>query len=296
MNKEVILGAYATEKLRAQTSSQAGGSLGEKNALGDVNRGTTGGLKPAPVCENQRGQSGAIDDNRMRDLNPEVFDYSQFYCFRLAKKAVTAFADLSKPSPYERNCAIGRGDIVPSEPIELQFMQRGAENRRLDRIPATDLALYVFSDRFFEMLKRIGATGWSDYPVILRSKQGVECTGYRGLAVHGKTGKIVDSLSAKAVDLPKFPGCPACPALVGYLFEPHSWDGHDICLFENTLRLMITRRVARAIREEKFRGIEMERIDLTTRRDDEVWALLTERGYFDACEASRDHRVLRDFM
>ena len=242
------------------------------------------------------GSSTSDEGKRMPPAAADIFDYSQFFSLQQTSSAMTAMADVVGPLDRLAVDAIGRSETMPTEPIEIKFMRKGAEKRQLDIIPVAAVALYVFSNRFFEVLQKSGATGWSEYPVCLRSQQGTECPGYRGLAVHGRAGEIVDALSAPAFSLPLFPGCPAMPKLIGYNFEPETWDGQDVFFFTNTFMLVVTRRIADCISKEKFRGVEIKRIDLATRTDLAASQRLDEKGYFDACRAANDHRVLRDFL
>lgn len=159
-----------------------------------------------------------------------------------------------------------------------------------------DTSVTIFSEKFFSILEKENAAGWGQFPVCLETKSGESCGDYGGIVVHGRAGRIEDSLSPRACLLPKFSGGPSMPVLVGRLFKPETWDGRDVFFLEGTTVLVVTHRVKEALSREHLKGVSFTRLDLETRYDHEMSSWLREKGYYTACRTASDHRVLRNFL
>jgi hypothetical protein len=84
----------------------------------------------------------------------------------------------------------------------------------------------IVSDRVLDVLRDIGALGWSTYEVELIGRKDEPITGYQGLFVHGRCGGIDNS---RSVEIPKEYPAGVFSVWKGLYFEPSSWDGTPCC-------------------------------------------------------------------
>lgn len=116
----------------------------------------------------------------------------------------------------------------------------------------------LLSDRFVEVLRAGGFTGWGTFPVTLTTQGGKAIDGYHGLAVRGRSGPIDGALSESIVLPPPVPGGAAEDGRRGLYFHPETWDGSDVFVPEGSGYVIVTEAVADAMRAAEVTNIDLE--------------------------------------
>jgi hypothetical protein len=133
------------------------------------------------------------------------------------------FRVLSRLSVEQAFAAV-RGELEVTAPIELRWFMGRRVSR--DFIWTAIVAPKIVSDRVLSVLTSNRFTGWSTYPVAVIGPKGERITGYHGLAVHGRCGRLQDERSVEVVK----PGPVGDLITVrrGRYFDESAWDGSDI--------------------------------------------------------------------
>jgi hypothetical protein len=149
-----------------------------------------------------------------------------------------ALYELSDPSPflatrgmvalldYESVVGLLRGDRTSERPIAIQLEHEmvGEDVVWLDRYTGA-----LISQRVVAILQAASITGWTTYPIALFTLNGRRVEGYSGLAVTGRCGAINWGRSQRFVPEDKDQPFILCR---GCFFDPDSWDGSDLFLWE----------------------------------------------------------------
>lgn len=153
--------------------------------------------------------------------------------------------------------ALARGEERPSEPIEFV----PAEGRIPgDLIGTTYATITLVSERFLDVLREHGFTGWTTFPARVFLGDGRELDGYHGLAVRGRCGAIDDSLSEKVTLPPPVAAGRARPGLRGLCFPPESWDGNDVFTAEGYAGAFVLERVKEALERADLTNVAFRRL------------------------------------
>lgn len=78
-------------------------------------------------------------------------------------------------------------------------------------------------------------------------------SGYRGIAVTGRSGPIDHSKGKRMILPPYVEDAPPRKACVGYYFDPDTWDGGDIFAPEGTTHFFVLDRVRKALVRNKIK-------------------------------------------
>lgn len=129
-----------------------------------------------------------------------------------------------------------------------------------DVIWTTYAAPLIVHDRVLEILRTLGATGWTTFPVEVLNKVGEPVAPYHGLGISGRCG-VVD-LTRSPIELREYPGG-WVPHFKGHYFIPDTWDGSDLFMEapdatdRRTTHRFVTRRVKEALDRAKVRNLSL---------------------------------------
>jgi len=158
------------------------------------------------------------------------------------------------PDPFR----LYRAEEVPGVPIEFKHLQG---DKWGDMVGTGWPPLTLVSRRFVDVLRFRGFSGWTTYPVNLgRVKQAPIDIEYGGLAITGRCGPFLESLSTPIIQAPVAPGGDEMPAFRGLFFEPTSWDGCDLFVAENYGRAICVEAVKRALEESGLTNLRFVRL------------------------------------
>ncbi|MEO8604898.1 MAG: hypothetical protein ABI629_20190 [bacterium] len=121
----------------------------------------------------------------------------------------------------------------------------------------------IVSSRVIELLEMNKLTGWTTYPVDVFDKRDKPCTGYAGLAVVGRCGRI--DLASSRIILREYPGG-SFPRFLGHFFERESWDGVDFCCDSPdhkgnaSMTRIVTEEVVALFKRHRISNIRCERL------------------------------------
>lgn len=148
--------------------------------------------------------------------------------------------------------ALLRDDETPAEPVRFEITEGGTA---YDFVGTTRVAGKLVSERFVDVLRGDGFSGWSTYPVELPGHEG-----YHGLAVRGRAGPIDNSLSEEITLPPPVPEGRSGPGWRGLYFAPETWDGSDLFVPSGSTFVFMTEGVAQALEREQITNIELSRL------------------------------------
>jgi hypothetical protein len=118
----------------------------------------------------------------------------------------------------------------------------------------------LVSERFLDVLREHGFTGWTTFPVRVFLHDGSELKGYSGFAVTGRAGPIDDSLSEEVILPPLVPSGRARPGLRGACFAPESWDGSDFFACGDSSAITVTETVRQALEAARLSNVAFKRL------------------------------------
>ena len=187
-------------------------------------------------------------------------DFSKIYRLSKTFASGTVIVNLSKDHDFsfDELKSIGRGEKPIDSIIGLKKGSRGKYPG--DYLDGPWVYLNVFSNKVFEALDKIGATGWRSLPVYIQGFPEPKASDYRILVVTGRSGEI-DYSRSKPVRMRMSPERGLVDWLIGQMFDPSSWDGSDIFFPGNTAYIYVTERVKIAIEAVKAKGIKFTPID-----------------------------------
>jgi hypothetical protein len=151
--------------------------------------------------------------------------------------------------------ALLEGRRKPTSPLVFRQVRK---SRWYDMLWSGQAQIMVVSSRLVDLLKAEHATGWSTYPLTLLDKRGKRVPGYCGLAVTGASGPIEWKRSERVLKPPAVPRGKGRWVRRGAWFDEESWDGSDFFFPGETMHLMVSDRIVRAMKRAKLKGIEFE--------------------------------------
>ena len=175
---------------------------------------------------------------------------------------VSVFPDLCEPLMGDAafnfmNNKIIKGDWSGLEfPLIFHQIENGKKLR--DVLDMRYVSAYLISDRMKNILEENKITGWKSYPVVIHDKKGDIIEGYNGFSVVGRSGSL---------DLKNQPVEPVIDdnghitkykEYVGGWFDINTWDGSDVFIQDDSLRIIITDRLYKILKKEKLTAIECE--------------------------------------
>lgn len=150
-----------------------------------------------------------------------------------------------------------RGVRQPEKPVELRRISGSVETDLMGTDWAT---LLLVSDRLVDLLRAVSATGWSVFPVNLRTHGNRPLSGYHGLSVTGRAGPIRKELGRDVLLGPFAPSGKAVPGTRGWCFDPETWDGSGVFTPEGAEAFCVTTPVADVLRDSGVTGPRLERM------------------------------------
>ena len=136
---------------------------------------------------------------------------------------------------------------VPIEPIVCDYFSR---SRPMDLITTTYGAeINLVSQKVIDSLQRVEATGWSTFPVEVIGKNNKLVPGYYGLSVTGRCGPIrLDDRDIVTLP-PPVEGGRESECYKGFHFDIETWDKSDVIIPEGMYIIMVTEKVALALKD-----------------------------------------------
>jgi hypothetical protein len=155
-----------------------------------------------------------------------------------------------------------RGQRHPIRPLRLEW----AEGSRLMDYTGTTATLpEVVSQRFVDVLRENGVTGWSTFPIELHGKSGELIEGYHGLAVTGRCGPLQLDRSLSMIR-PAKSGRGTVEVKVGLFFDASTWDGNDMFVPEDTAFVFVVGKVKRLLEKAKISNVTFTPLDTFERQ------------------------------
>ena len=150
------------------------------------------------------------------------FSFADYYVLREAQtKGALRVRCKEKLNQFR----IHRGD----NPEDQVFIFEEAVGGKLYDVISTGYAgLYLYSDKFVNLLRTHECTGWKCYPVKIYSRYGQSINGYNGVSITGRCGPLINDQSQLVIGEPRVPGAPASKFWLGLYFDPENWDGSGI--------------------------------------------------------------------
>ena len=187
---------------------------------------------------------------------------SDFYKFgsRLVTRTVQVDLDL----PYKKDNSL-KDDwiwLLRGEYAEFDFPinAKKVSGQRFDDILDTGFpSLFLVSKRFIALLEEIGATGWTTYPVIIRTRKGLENYEYLGFSVVGKCGQI-DYIKSTPFEKKAVPNGPLTKYLRGRHIGLDDWDGSDFFSPQGNLGIVVTKRIADQLKAAKISNLRLKNL------------------------------------
>jgi len=144
-----------------------------------------------------------------------------------------------------------RGEVAPREPVKATWVM--GRKKPADIVWANHVAPIIISDRVRKVITNHGFTGWEFYEISLFGKNGEAISGYSGLVINGRCGRINDSLCKKVSR--HFP-YKTSTVLKGMYFDPKTWDGSNFFMPEgdNAWRF-VTKEVKLVFEREKITNV-----------------------------------------
>lgn len=152
--------------------------------------------------------------------------------------------------------ALFKGEQQLESPLRLYAYMGGSQPA--DVLWTGLIPLVAVSDRFIQILRDNGYTGWATYPVEIFGHKGEAIKGYHGLAITGRAA-IDEGKANLIVEESPVPG--GRPAMVRqyYFVEPSSWDGSDLFLAGTTTHICILQSVKKALEKARIRNVRFPR-------------------------------------
>lgn len=121
------------------------------------------------------------------------------------------------------------------------------------------ISLYLISDRMKRILEKNKLTGWKIYPIKLYDNKEKEIFGYHGFSVTGHCGAI-DYKKSEIIEKRRIPTGPICKFYKGLHIGLDQWNETDFFIPENILEIIITKRAAEVLKNEKITNMDLENL------------------------------------
>lgn len=151
--------------------------------------------------------------------------------------------------------ALLRGDERPARPVAFRKV---SGSRAFDVLGETYGVLMFVSEAFIKALESHRVTGWSTFPVELRTQESKgELTGYRGLAVTGRSGPIDRTRSQIVERLTRGGKGGVLYAEIGLYVDPSAWDGSDLFIPEGSSVICVSEAARRALDDAGLTNVRL---------------------------------------
>lgn len=147
-----------------------------------------------------------------------------------------------------------RGEGLPAQPVVFNH-RRG---RIVYDLISWDASVFMLHDRIIDRFHARAFTGWTTFPVEIYGKDRKRVDQYKGFAVTGRCGPIIDSLSKPRIAMPLTPGGCKMQLWYGMYFDEATWDGSDFVIPEGTHIIVVTDPVKEVLEALKATNIAIE--------------------------------------
>lgn len=184
---------------------------------------------------------------------PNLFDFSRFYFLSDAQLGDALWfqpviSTLDSANAY----AIGRGDMLPVEPVRL----KATHGKVPYPILCTGMVpLLLVSNDTVSAFVNAGLSGWMSYAVSLVDQLDRPVSGYVGLAITGQAGERDYTLSDLVDKPPRSKKGRPYRAIRGLFFQPSNWKGQDFFLIDG-LRI-VSESVAQVLRDREIASVQL---------------------------------------
>jgi hypothetical protein len=141
--------------------------------------------------------------------------------------------------------------------IEFPVIFKQINGKKMTDILETGYpSLFIVSNKLIALLEENHFTGWKIYPIKLLDKKENEIKGYYGFSVIGICGPLSykdSTIIVKRV----VPGGPLCKFYKGVSIGLGEWDGSDFFIPKNTIKIVITKKVADTLKSNKISNIDL---------------------------------------
>ncbi len=158
--------------------------------------------------------------------------------------------------PVDMDLPLARGDFQPAKPVRFGYHMG---RRRTDFLRCGLPVISLASDRFIDILKAGGFSGWRTFPVTILGKDKQEISGYSGLAITGRCGPLDNPRCERKTRPAKWPAVRAVPAWYGLYFDLSTWDGSDLFMPEGTGFIFVTEPAKSALEKAKITNKHLTR-------------------------------------
>jgi hypothetical protein len=183
----------------------------------------------------------------------KLFQCSDVYSTRPFKAGIEADFDYS--------CALLRGDVKPSEPLEVRHM-RGTHAPSLAIHTGFSLLLH---DSIIEAFIQKHITGWDSFRITLYGKSDEIIPNYSGISITGRCNPL-DYYRSEIV-YKEYPGG-ISPRFKGNYFKDDIWDGTDMFMDNPdergyTLHMYVSNRVKVIFDNNKIKNLQLTKLTET---------------------------------
>jgi hypothetical protein len=116
--------------------------------------------------------------------------------------------------------------------------------------------LYLISDKLQTLLEANKLSGWKCFPIRLFDKRRNEIFGYHGFSITGRCGPI-DDTKASIVEKSEFTNGPMRKFYKGLYIGLDQWDKTDFFITNGSLHVIITKKAANILKENKISNLIM---------------------------------------
>lgn len=191
----------------------------------------------------------------------KLFKCSDVYSTRPFKAGIEAKVGIE--AAFDYSCALLRGDIKPSEPLEARHLS-GTHTPSLVIYTGFSLLLH---DSIIETFIQQQITGWESFPVTLYGKKDELIPNYSGISITGRCNPV-DYYRSEIV-LKEHPGVIRFhQCFKGTYFKDDVWDGTDLFMDnadkrEYTLHQYVSERVKNIFDNNKIKNLEFTNLTET---------------------------------
>jgi hypothetical protein len=118
-------------------------------------------------------------------------------------------------------------------------------------------SLFLISDRLKAILEENKLTGWKVYPIKLYDKKNNEIFGYSGFSITGRCSPP-SYAESEIIEKQYVPTGPICKLYKGMTIN--NWDGSDFFLPEGTLHIIVSKKAADILKENKITNLDLENL------------------------------------
>lgn len=115
--------------------------------------------------------------------------------------------------------------------------------------------LHLISDNMLSVMKEAQQSGFKTFPVTVLDRKGNVISGYSGLSVTGRCGRIDYDKSSVVLEKSLIEGGPTGKYLKGLYVGLDQWDGSDIFLPNANFSIIVTRKTMEALQLAKISNI-----------------------------------------